>query len=49
MGFVSVHEAFGCTVLKDAAGMWLEPLAPCVSERLHMLLRVRTAGFDALM
>ena len=48
MGFVSVCEAFGCAVLKDAAGMWPEPLAARVSERPHRLPCLgRAAGFDA--
>lgn len=48
MGFVSVCEAFGGTVLKDAAGMWPKPSAARVGERLRRLLRVgRAAGFDA--
>lgn len=48
VGFVSVCEAFGCAVLKDAAGMWPKPLAARVGERLRRLLRVgRAVGFDA--
>lgn len=48
-GFVSVWEAFGCVVLKDAAGMRPKPLAALVGEGLLRLLRAgRAAGFDAL-
>lgn len=47
--FVSVWEAFGCVVLKDAAGMQLKPLATLVGERLLRLLCAgRAAGLDAL-
>lgn len=46
MGFVSFCEAFGCAVLKDAAGMWPKLLAAHIGERL---LRIgRAAGSDAL-
>lgn len=46
MGLVSVCEAFGCAVLKDAAGIWPKLLAAHIGERL---LRVgRAAGFDVL-
>lgn len=36
MRFASVWEAFGCVVLKDAAGLWPKP------GQLHRLLRVQT-------
>lgn len=49
MGFVSVCEAFGCVVLKDAAGMQPEPLAARVGVKLLRVLCVgRAAGFDVL-